>query len=241
MESWFGMSSNNELSQSNESINLKMLNEDYFEELSKRIARFKVLRKEAITLAAGVIGEHLFKEDLFFSSAIGRTVDILDGISNLLETRNLTCAGILVRIQLDNLMRVFAAFIAADRSEFIKKVLKGIPVRKLYDDEGNKMTDYNLRKRISVYCPEIDDVYVKASGYVHFSDIAIHKSWWGNEEDITHYSVGHPIREEVNPLLLEIADAFIYFVEIEFELYDVLVNSKENADKKLEEQSAKER
>ena len=158
------MSSNNELSQSNESINLKMLNEDYFEELSKRIARFKVLRKEAITLAAGVIGEHLFEEDLFFSSAIGRTVDILDGISNLLETRNLTCAGILVRIQLDNLMRVFAAFIAADRSEFIKKVLKGIPVRKLYDDEGNKMTDYNLRKRISVYCPEIDDVYVKASG-----------------------------------------------------------------------------
>ena len=103
------------------------------------------------------------------------------------------------------------------------------------------MTDYNLRKRISVYCPEIDDVYVKASGYVHFSDIAIRKSWWGNEEDIPHYSVGLPIREEVNPLLLEIADAFIYFVEIEFELYDVLVNSKENADKKLGEQSAKER
>ena len=50
------MSSNDELSQSNESINLKMLNEDYFEELSKRIDRFKVLRKEAITLAAGVIG-----------------------------------------------------------------------------------------------------------------------------------------------------------------------------------------
>ena len=92
------MSSNDELSQSNESINLKMLNEDYFEELSKRIDRFKVLRKEAITLAAGVIGEHLFEEDLFFSSAIGRTVDILDGISNLLETRNITCAGILVRI-----------------------------------------------------------------------------------------------------------------------------------------------
>lgn len=231
------MSSNDELSLSNESINLKMLNEDYFEELDKRLVEFSCLRNEAQSLSAEIVGKNLFEDDLFFTSAISRSVDILDGLSNLLKDRNITCAGVLLRTQIDNLMRVFAAFIAKDRKDFIRKFLEGVHIRKMLDDRNEKMFDAVLIGRISEYYPDIREIYQKASGYVHLSDVAFHKTWWADEDGSIRFSIGTNAREKINPLLLEIADSFIYFLRLEFELYDKVVVSKKEADQKLEETS----
>ena len=50
-------------------------------------------------------------------------------------------------------------------------------------------------------------------------------------------AIGISAREELNPKLLEIADAFIYFVELEFELFDKVVVSKSVADEELRNKS----
>ena len=100
----------------------------------------------------------------FFLSALNRRVQLIDGIIDLLRMRNLTCVGILVRTQLDNLMRVFAAFISKDRRAFIKESLNGKTIRNMRDNQNRKMTDFNLKKRISEYYPEIEEIYNKSSG-----------------------------------------------------------------------------
>ena len=96
---------------------------------------------------------------------------------NLLRTRNLTCTGIIVRTQLDNLMRVFAAFISEDRRSFIKETLSGTPIKNMKDNQNEKMTDANLKKRMSKYYPEIEEIYNKSSGYVHLSEVAFSSSF----------------------------------------------------------------
>lgn len=101
-----------------------MKNEEYMKELEKRLTDFRSARQNMKELAVAIIGDVLYKEDLFFTSAIDRSMGLLDGMIEMLKQRNLTCAGILVRTQVDNCMRVFAAFIAEDRTEFIDAFLK---------------------------------------------------------------------------------------------------------------------
>ncbi|HHJ8719731.1 TPA: hypothetical protein ACQNRD_001727, partial [Streptococcus pyogenes] len=61
--------------------------------------------EESKTLAAGMVGENITTDEMFFVSALNRRVQFIDGIILLLRERNLTCAGILVRTQLDNLIK----------------------------------------------------------------------------------------------------------------------------------------
>ncbi|MCC3172143.1 hypothetical protein [Streptococcus sanguinis] len=231
------MSSIDEPSQSNKSVNTKILNEDYFEELDKKLSRFKNLRTEAVELSKGIIGNNLFQKDQFFTSALGKLVDVLDGLSIMLRERNISCSGVLLRVQLDNLMRVFAAFISEDRKKFISSFLEGISINRLKDDDGKLMTDVRLRSRLALYCPKIDKVYKEMSGFVHLSDSAYEKTWWSIQDNGKNVAIGIPAREELNPKLLEIADSFIYFVEIEFELFDKVVASKIVADEELQNKS----
>ena len=207
-----------------------MTNVEYFEEIEQYIKRLKKYREEAKILASGIIGENLTIEDMFFVSALNRRVQFIDGIVELLNTRNLTCAGVLVRTQLDNLMRVFAAFISKDRTSFIDKYLSGKPIRNMKDTNNQKMTDAYLKKRISEYYPSIETVYNKSSGYVHLSEVAFHESFWTKEDGIVEFSVGLPPREELNPILVECAEVFCYFTEVEYCFFQKVSESKKELD-----------
>ena len=147
-----------------------MTNDEYFNEIETYFNKLREYREESKTIAEGIVGENLTEDDIFFLSALNRRVQFIDGIIDLLRMRNLTCAGILVRTQLDNLMRVFAAFISEDR-------------RLLKDNHNRKMTDFNLKKRMSEYYPEIEKIYNKSSGYVHLSEIAFHQAFWTDQSD----------------------------------------------------------
>ena len=100
-------------------------NKEYYEFLNERFQKIKELREAAKIIAVGIVGNTLYKEDLFFTSALDRSIALLDGIVHMLQERNLTCAGILVRSQIDNCMRVFASFIAEDKTAFIDGFLLG--------------------------------------------------------------------------------------------------------------------
>lgn len=92
-----------------------MTNDEYFNEIENYFKKLKYYKEKSKTIVAGIMDENSTEVDMFFISALNRRVQFMDGIIELLKTRNLTCAGILVRTQLDNLMRVFAAFISDDR------------------------------------------------------------------------------------------------------------------------------
>ena len=212
-----------------------MTNDEYFNEIEIYFNKLREYREESKSIAAGIIGENLTEDDLFFISALNRRVQFIDGIMNLLRTRNLTCAGILVRTQLDNLMRVFAAFISEDRRLFIKETLSGTAIRNLKDNQNKKMTDVNLKKRISEYYPEIEEIYNISSGYVHLSEVAFHQAFWTEQSDGDfgiRFSVGLSPREELNPILIECAEAFCYFTEIEYDFYQKIIDSKKVFDNK---------
>ena len=49
-----------------------MNNEEYFVTLDKYIVSLQELRAEGITLAKGIIGESLTKDDLFFCASLDR-------------------------------------------------------------------------------------------------------------------------------------------------------------------------
>ena len=80
-----------------------MDNTTYFVELKTRIDAIKELRAKCPTFAKGIIGQTLIREDLFFCAALDRSVQLSEGFIVLLQERNLSCAGALLRLQMDKL------------------------------------------------------------------------------------------------------------------------------------------
>jgi hypothetical protein len=73
-------------------------------------------------------------------------------------------------MQIDNLLRFRAAFLAPDISEFVASVIEGTEVRDLHDSNGHKMTDRFLQKQFAADYPWLEGLYRSTSGYIHLSD-----------------------------------------------------------------------
>lgn len=77
-----------------------MDNATYFEKLETRIDAIQELRGKCPSFAKGIIGQTLIKEDLFFCAALDRSVQLSEGFIVLLQQRNLSCVGALLRLQI---------------------------------------------------------------------------------------------------------------------------------------------
>ena len=62
--------------------NIFMNNEKYLDELDGRLQVLNELRKRIIELSKAIIGDTLYKEDFFFTSAMDRSVVLLDVIKS---------------------------------------------------------------------------------------------------------------------------------------------------------------
>ena len=207
-----------------------MDNTEYYNELENRIITIRELRKSCTILAADIIGKTLFKEDFFFCAAADRCAQLSDGLIVLLQHRNLSCVGALLRLQMDNCMRTYAAFIAADQPAVIDCVIKGRKISDQKDVSGRNMTDAYLKKKMAIFNTSFPDVYDRTSGYVHFSEMAFYQTVVScNNETIT-CQVGQPLQERFNPLLLEAADAFVHFVKINHKMLQAVAESKARYD-----------
>lgn len=208
--------------------NIFMNNEKYLDELDGRLQVLNELRKRIIELSKAIIGDTLYKEDFFFTSAMDRSVVLLDGISEMIKNRNLACGGILLRSQIDNCMRIFAAFTAESQTDFIDGFFVGKKISDMKDNRGNKMKDYILRQRLAEYDAKLDLVYRNFSEYVHLAEKAFYSSVTtsSSEQYDIEFSVGLPLKEKANPVLLEVADAFVYYVKLQNNLVNQIVISK---------------
>ena len=207
-----------------------MDNVAYFAELDARISEIKKLRGQCPIFAKGIIGHTLIKEDLFFCAALDRSVQLSEGFIVLLQERNLSCAGALLRLQMDNCMRTYAAFIAADKDAIIDCIIHGRKIRDQVDVDGKKMTDANLKKKMAAFNASFPAVYDQASGYVHFSDMAFYQTVVSINDSTIEWQIGQALQERFNPLLLEAADAFIHFTKIHYKMLQAVVDSKQRYD-----------
>ncbi len=207
-----------------------MDNTTYFVELKTRIDTIKELRRKCPTFAKGIIGQTLIREDLFFCAALDRSVQLSEGFIVLLQERNLSCAGALLRLQMDNCMRTYAAFIAADKDAVIDCIIHGRKISDQLDTDGKKMTDANLKKKMAAFNAFFPNVYDQASGYVHFSDMAFYQTVVSINDNRIEWQIGQALQERFNPLLLEAADAFIHFTKIHYKMLQAVVDSKQRYD-----------
>ena len=214
-----------------------MTNEEYCQEIEGRITTLRSLRREAIAISRGIIGETLTQEDLFFCAAADRCVRLIDGFVPMLQDRNLTCAGVLLRMQMDNCMRTYAAFIAEDRNAVVNCIIDGNPINKLKDVNGKKMMDGYLKDELTKMDPLFSRVYDNASGYVHLSEKAFYQTVANCENNTIGLGIGTPLPEKRNETLVEGAAAYIHFVKLHFKMLQAVVESKQRYDASLTDES----
>ena len=135
-----------------------------------------------------------------------------------------------MRLQMDNCMRTYAAFIAADKDAVIDCIIHGRKIRDQVDVDGKKMTDANLKKKMAAFNASFPAVYDQASGYVHFSDMAFYQTVVSINNSTIEWQIGQALQERFNPLLLEAADAFIHFTKIHHKMLQAVVDSKQRYD-----------
>jgi len=207
-------------------------NEEYFVCLNKEKETLNELRKQGVKLAEGVIGGTLFKDDLFFCASLNRCINLIDGFILLLNTRNLTCAGAILRLQIDNCLRTYAAFIAEDKNKVIDCIINGKRIDKEKDTHGCKMTDGYLKKKLEQMDVSIAIIYNNASGYIHLSDKAFYETVISCDNNAIEFQVGRELPEKRNPILIEMLEAFIHFVKLHYKMIIAVVESKKRYDLK---------
>lgn len=204
-----------------------MTNADYLKELSFRIDQLKALRTDVISISARIIGQTLLKEDFYFCASVDRCTHLTDGFISMLKERNLTCAGALMRMQMDNCMRTYAAFIAQNKDAVVDCIITGKQINKEKDCSGKKLSDGYLKGEISKIDPAFEQVYNQASGYVHLSEKAFYQTVVKCENNIIEFQVGRELPDKRNHVLIEAADAFIHFVCLHYKMLDAVAQSKQ--------------
>jgi len=147
--------------------------------IPSRIERFETYIKEQIDLAGQMLKAHngaLYPFDIYTSAIINRSIFLLKGFICLLRDRNFICATPLIRLQLDNLMRLYAGFIVSEPHSFAMSVINGERIDEMKDKNGKKMRDAYLKEELSKQYDWIKRVYKDTSGFIHFSEKHIYSS-----------------------------------------------------------------
>lgn len=111
----------------------------------------------------------LSKISHFIMSITDRAISFNRAFLTLTAIKNYQTAICLIRLQIDNSLRLFAYSIADNSFEFYEKVLEGNHIRNMVDRDNNKMTDEYLVTKLDKTFPGIKLLYKNTSGYIHFS------------------------------------------------------------------------
>lgn len=117
-------------------------------------------------------GGNIYLTDLFTETVLKRSLDLIDGIICLTNHWNFAAAAPLLRLQLDNLLKLSYLAQCKNRDEIMKAVLRGESFPRLKDpkDRRERLTDVRLRYYARSYYPWLDRVYEETSKLVHFSN-----------------------------------------------------------------------
>lgn len=152
--------------------------------------------------------------DLLAVAALNRSVSHCAGIKSLVEAWNIMCSGAILRLQLDTVLRFYAATLVENPQEFARAVLEGETIRKMKSREGKLLRDVYLVQKLGEEYPWVPSVYDATSGYVHFSDKHMFAALHHDAQRGFRMKVS-PIDEETpEELYLEILEAFMAATDI---------------------------
>ena len=142
------------------------------EAIEAALAKVDVDGKRMMKLEGNMLrayGGAFYGLDFLANAAVNRSLALSSGFRTMIREKNLICAGALVRLQLDTALRLFAGFIVDEPHEFAMKVFKGNRIDRMKDKDGNRMTDRYLVTQLANEYPWVEEVYERASNYVHLS------------------------------------------------------------------------
>jgi hypothetical protein len=187
--------------------------------LRKRLSAIRTKEKEHLDLGLKMLAaDHgaFFGLDMFAIGSMKRSVAHCSGFRHLIVERNFICAASILRMQLDNALRFYAAWIVDNPHEFATRVLNGVQVNKIRDKTGALMTDAYLVKSLSKEYPWIGKVYQETSGYVHFSHKHIMHAMDGYDSTSRSARIRISGRDKELPehIYLDAVEAFIAATDI---------------------------
>lgn len=208
-----------------------MTNDELTKQLTPFIDELKKLNQDTIKIARKVIGETLFKTDLYFCAILNKSLQLTDGFITLIQLRNLASAGILLRANMDNCLRLYAMFIASNPDEVVDYLMKGKRIDSLKDKNGKQLKDWYLREQLEKYDAKFSLVYKNASGYVHFSEKGLFQSVSTLDGD---YQIGiqvsHEVPEKANEYIVECIQAYIHFLKLFYWMFNDIIRVKKEYD-----------
>lgn len=192
-----------------------MTNDEYRKIVHESILTINHYEKETLKITKTVLGKNMISEDLPYLGFLDRSINLARGFILMLENRNLTCSGAILRLLIDNCLRLYAINIAADREATVNAILKGEKISKLRDSNGKKMTDAYLNEKLEYYDKHISNVYKETSGFIHFSNKAVYQSITEFTDDgRIQCQVGGELPNKFNETLIECAVAYVHFYRL---------------------------
>lgn len=189
-------------------------------------------KDEFAVLTDRIVGNDIERDDFYYLAALDRAIHLIDGFLWMLDNRNITCAGALLRLQVDNCLRVYAPCIAKNRTDVIETIIyEDKRLDKILDNQGKKMSDGRLKNKLAEKYPEVKVVYDKCSGFIHLSDIAFYQTVNRMNQDGISLSVGGELPARYNDTLILLAQEYLHFCKIFVELLLPVAEEKENFEK----------
>lgn len=159
------------------------MNENKYDNLDLIMAKSKAMILLGKQLHA--ISPKLYPFDLFLIGAINRSINLNKGFVELMNSNNFISAAPLVRLNLDNFLRLYAARISVhDINTFSSLVMNGKSVRdiKFYGEvngkSGQKLTDNFLKNELSKIKGKewVKDIYDAGNSFIHLGDVTINSA-----------------------------------------------------------------
>lgn len=134
--------------------------------LNEKRETLKKFRDEAIKIGMVIIGLKgtpvvNIEENFVLIGIINRSIDLIGGFLIVLDDWNLICSAPIVRLQLDNLLRLNYFSGLENLDEISKKLFSGEQFGKINDTEGKPLTDARLREYAKKNSPG-SKIFIKA-------------------------------------------------------------------------------
>lgn len=134
--------------------------------------KLEELNKFLLFISAEIIkaGNYSFHNfDLYVLSIINRTISLNKAFILLIENENSLTAISIVRLQLDNALRLFASQIVDNTADFLTYFFEGNPINK-YKINKQQLSDTFLATELNKNVPSTLELYKYLCDFIHFSE-----------------------------------------------------------------------
>lgn len=200
------------------------------EKYINEIEGMKPFHSEALTKMLKADNGKFFGVDFLAVAALKRSISLCSAFSQLVVAGNYQTSAALLRLQLDTCLRFYSVFLVEKPHEFALDVLKGIPIRKMKDRHGERMTDRYLVDSFSEKYEWAPRVYDATSGFIHLSERHIFCTLGEAQGDSVGLIIGDADEHIEVEFWIEMVKAFIACSWVLFEYINGWVFTKEHPD-----------